>query len=162
MSDLQRVRTWADALIALHLDASWSFGFDNAKRRAGLCDYTRKRISVSRYLTARYDDETNHQTLLHEIAHALAGASAGHGSRWKAVARDLGYVGGTTHRGETAVELAPWVGVCPSGHLAHRYRRPARQMSCARCAATFDPRFAFTWTRREITPAERLAAMTPR
>ena len=65
MSDLQRVRTWADALISLHLDASWSFGFDNAKRRAGLCDYTRKRISVSRYLSARYDDDTNHQTLLH-------------------------------------------------------------------------------------------------
>ena len=57
MSDLQRIRVWADALIALHLDDSWSFGFDNAKRRAGLCDYTRRRISVSRYLSARYDDD---------------------------------------------------------------------------------------------------------
>ena len=94
MSELSRVRIWADALIARHLDASWSFGFDNAKRRAGLCDYTRKRISVSRYLAARYDDDTNHQTLLHEVAHAIAGASAGHGTKWKAVARDLGYVGG--------------------------------------------------------------------
>src|SRR3546814_18270873 len=62
MSEMQRVRTWAEALIALHLDATWSFGFDNAKRRAGLCDYTRRRISVSRYLTARYDDDPNHQT----------------------------------------------------------------------------------------------------
>ena len=68
------MRVWADALIARHLDDSWSFGFDNAKRRAGLCDYTRKRISVSRYLAARYDDDTNHQTLLHEVAHAIAGA----------------------------------------------------------------------------------------
>ena len=68
MSELSRVRVWADALITAHLDDSWSFGFDSAKRRAGLCDYSRKRISVSRYLAARYDDDTNHQTLLHEVA----------------------------------------------------------------------------------------------
>jgi hypothetical protein len=162
MSDLQRIRVWADALIALHLDGSWSFGFDNAKRRAGLCDYTNRRISVSRYLSARYDDETNHQTLLHEVAHAIAGSDAGHGPRWKRIARDLGYIGGTTHRGETATDLAPWVGVCPAGHIAYRHRKASRATSCARCAPHFDERYVFTWTRREITGAARLAAMTPR
>lgn len=162
MTEPQRVRTWAEALLALHLDSSWSFGFDNAKRRAGLCDYGRKRISVSRYLSARYDDETNHQTLLHEVAHALAGPGAGHGPRWKAVARDLGYEGGTTHHGETAMELAPWVGVCPAGHTVYRHRRASRATSCALCAARFDPQHLFDWTRREITPATRLAARTPR
>lgn len=162
MSDLHRVRLWAEALITAHLDSSWSFAFDNAKRRAGQCDYTRKRISVSRYLTARYDDDTNHQTLLHEVAHALAGVKAGHGPKWKAIAHDLGYVGGVTHHGETAVELAPWVGTCPAGHLAYRHRRPTRATSCVKCAPRFDERFLFTWTRREITPATRLAAATPR
>ncbi|MEO7374544.1 MAG: M48 family peptidase, partial [Terrimesophilobacter sp.] len=55
MAELARVRRWADALIALHLDAMvWSFGFDNAKTRAGLCNYSSKRITVSRYLAARY------------------------------------------------------------------------------------------------------------
>ena len=162
MSELHRVRHWAEALITAHLDSSWTFAFDSAKRRAGLCDYTHKRISVSRYLAARYDDDTNHQTLLHEVAHALAGPRAGHGPRWKAVARDLGYVGGTTHHGETATELAPWIGVCPSGHMAYRHRRATRPTSCAKCARVFDERFLFTWTRREITPAARLAAMTPR
>ncbi|WP_137844111.1 SprT-like domain-containing protein [Microbacterium sp. 2FI] len=162
MSDPRDVRRWAEALIQLHLDPSWSFAFDSAKRRAGLCDYRRKRISVSRYLTARYDDDTNHQTLLHEVAHALAGAGAGHGARWKATARELGYVGGTTHNGETAVELASWVGTCPAGHVAYRHRRATRATSCARCAPVFDERFAISWSRREITPATRLAAMTPR
>ena len=76
MSEPHRVRQWAEALISSHLDSSWTFGFDNAKRRAGQCDYTRRRITVSRYLSARYDDDTNHQTLLHEVAHALAGATA--------------------------------------------------------------------------------------
>ena len=162
MSELHRVRHWAEALITAHLDSSWTFAFDNAKRRAGLCDYTHKRISVSRYLAARYDDDTNHQTLLHEVAHALAGAGAGHGPRWKAIARDLGYVGGTTHHGETATELAPWVGVCPNGHVTYRHRKATRATSCAKCAPRFDERFAFTWTRRDIPRAARLAAMTPR
>jgi SprT protein len=162
MSELHRVRHWAEALLVAHLDDSWSFGFDNAKRRAGLCDYTRKRISVSRYLAARYDDDTNHQTLLHEVAHALAGPNAGHGAAWKRVARDLGYVGGTTHDGETAVELAPWVGTCPTGHLAYRHRKPTRAASCVKCAPRYDERYLFTWVRRDITPATRLAASTPR
>jgi len=162
MSELHRVRVWAEALIDLHLDPSWTFGFDNAKRRAGLCDYTRKRISVSQYLAARHDDDANHQTLLHEVAHALAGPQAGHGPAWKTIARELGYVGGTTHRGETATELAPWVGVCPAGHVAYRHRRPNRPTSCVRCAPRFDTRFVFTWTRREITRAARIAAVTPR
>jgi hypothetical protein len=162
MSELSRVRRWAEALIAAHLDPSWSFGFDNAKRRAGLCDYTRHRITVSRYLAARYDDDTNHQTLLHEVAHAIAGPTAGHGRAWKTTARELGYVGGTTHRGETATELAPWVGVCPAGHVAYRHRRTTRPTSCAACAPRFDERHLLTWTRREITPAARLAALTPR
>ncbi|MGW9113342.1 SprT-like domain-containing protein [Microbacterium sp. NPDC055683] len=162
MSDLQRVARWAEALIALHLDESWTFGFDNAKRRAGQCDYTRRRITVSRYLAARYDDDVNHQTLLHEVAHALAGRAAGHGPQWKRIARNLGYVGGTTHDGETATELAPWVGSCPSGHVVYRHRRPTRASSCVRCAPTFDRRFLLSWTRREITAADREAARTPR
>lgn len=156
------MRHWGEALIALHLDDSWSFAFDHAKRRAGQCDYTHKRITVSRYLAARYDDDTNHQTLLHEVAHALAGAAAGHGPRWKRVAHDLGYVGGVTHSGETATELAPWVGTCPAGHVAYRHRRPTRATSCVKCAPRFDDRHLFEWRRREITTATRLAALTPR
>lgn len=162
MSELAHVRRDAEEMLRTHLDSSWTFAFDNAKRRAGACDYTRKRITVSRYLAARYDDETNRQTLLHEIAHALAGARAGHGAAWKRTALALGYTGGVTHHGETATELAPWVGVCPAGHIAYRHRKATRPTSCAKCSRRFDERHLFTWTRREISPATRLAAMTPR
>ncbi len=162
MADLNRVRIWGEALIALHLDETWSFDFDNAKRRAGLCDYRRKRITVSRYLAARFEDDEIHQTLLHEVAHALAGHDAAHGPAWKRIARELGYVGGTTHTGETATELAPWIGRCPAGHLVYRHRRPARATSCAKCSRRFDARYVFEWTRREITAADRKAALVPR
>lgn len=162
MAELDRVRIWGEALIRLHLDDSWSFGFDHAKQRAGQCDFQKKHISVSRYLAARFDDDEIHQVLLHEVAHALAGHKAAHGASWKRIADDLGYVGGATHRGETATELAPWVGNCPAGHVTYRHRRPSRATSCAKCSRAFDPRHLFEWTRREITPATRLAAQMPR
>ncbi|WP_417510314.1 SprT-like domain-containing protein [Microbacterium sp.] len=162
MADLNRVRVWAEALIRMHLDESWAFGFDNAKRRAGQCDFRAKRITVSRYLAARFDDDEIHQVLLHEVAHALAGHRAAHGPSWKRIAREIGYVGGTTHQGETAVELAPWIGTCPVGHVTYRHRRPSRATSCAKCSKTFNPQFEFNWMRREITPAAKLAARTPR
>src|ERR1700712_4984170 len=128
-----RVRHWAHALITLHLDPSWSFAFDNAKTRAGLCNYTDKRISVSRYLAARYEDDEIHQVLLHEVAHAMAGSRSGHGPKWKAIAADLGYEGKRTHDGATATEFAPWVGTCPVGHVHYRYKTPTRPLSCGKC-----------------------------
>ncbi|MGN6502855.1 MAG: SprT-like domain-containing protein [Pseudolysinimonas sp.] len=148
MAELERVRTWAEALIRLHLDPSWTFGFDNARTRAGLCSYDKKRISVSRLLAARYEDDEIHQVLLHEVAHALAGAGAGHGPRWKKVARELGYEGKRLHGGAIADELAPWVGHCPAGHVHYRYKRPTRVVSCARCSRSFDLRYEISWQKR--------------
>ncbi|GAA4266328.1 SprT-like domain-containing protein [Frondihabitans peucedani] len=149
MADLARVRQWADALIGLHLDpAVWSFAFDNAKTRAGLCDYTKHRITVSRHLAGRYDDDEIHQVLLHEIAHAIAGSKAGHGQRWRAVAGDLGYEGGRLHDGAIASELAPWVGRCPAGHEHYRYRTPAKPLACGRCARRYDAANLIAWTKR--------------
>ncbi|NEM91157.1 SprT-like domain-containing protein [Galbitalea soli] len=159
MADLNRVRTWADALIALYLDpAVWTFGFDNAKARAGLCDYSRHRISVSRYLAAKYDDDEIHQILLHEVAHAIAGPRTGHGAKWKRIGAEIGYVGARLHDGDPVDELAPWVGVCPSGHRFYRYRKPTRALACARCSRRFDPAHLIDWTHRTVDPAVRRAA----
>ncbi len=148
MAELARVRTWAEALIRLHLDPGWSFAFDNAKTRAGLCNYTAKRISVSRHIAVRSGDDDIHQVLLHEVAHALAGPRAGHGPGWKRVAAELGYEGGRTHSGPVPDELAPWVGTCPNGHLTYRYRRPSRPTSCGVCSRRFDPALRIAWARR--------------
>lgn len=158
MAELDRVRRWAEALIAVHLDAGWSFGFDSAKTRAGLCNYTAKRITVSRYLAARYEDDEIHQVLLHEVAHAVAGATAGHGPRWKAVAADLGYEGKRLHDGAIANELAPWVGTCPGGHTHYRYRKPVRALACGRCSKRFDPAHLITWSARVVTASVRAAS----
>jgi hypothetical protein len=148
---LVRVRRWAEALIVMHLDPDvWSFGFDNAKTRGGQCDHGAKRITVSKYLAARFDDDEIHQVLLHEVAHALAGPRAGHGARWKTIARDLGYVGNRTLDKPVAEDLAPWVGRCPSGHLHYRYRMPAKPLSCGACSRRFSQEFVIVWERRAV------------
>ena len=150
MAELARVRGWANALIALHLDESWTFGFDSAKTRAGLCNYTNKQISVSRHLASRYDDDEIHQVLLHEVAHALAGTRAGHGPRWRRVAADLGYEGKRLHDGAIASELAPWLGNCPAGHLHYRYRRPTRVLACGICSRRFTAANRIDWQKRTL------------
>jgi predicted SprT family Zn-dependent metalloprotease len=150
VADLDRVKKWANALIALHLDPTWTFAFDNAKTRAGLCNYTDMRISVSRYLAARYEDDDIHQILLHEVAHAMAGTRAGHGAKWKSVAKELGYEGKRLHDGPIADDLAPWVGACPAGHVHYRYKRPQRQLACGKCSRRFDAANVITWTSRTV------------
>jgi len=142
------VRVWAEALIRMHLDPSWSFGFDRARTRAGSCDHARRRITMSRHLAAAWDDDEVHQILLHEVAHAMAGSRAGHGPVWRRTAAELGYVGGRTHDGPVAVDQARWIGRCPAGHEHHRFRRPTRSVSCARCSGRFDPAHLITWTQR--------------
>ena len=150
MADLDDVRDLAHDLIAHHLDErEWSFAFDNAKMRAGLCDYRAKRISLSRYLAARYDGEEVRQILLHEIAHALAGSKAGHGPKWKAVAKGIGYDGKRTHDGSAAAELAPIVGYCPAGHEFFRFKKATRPLSCGRCSRGFNKNNLITWHRRD-------------
>lgn len=152
MAELVRVRTWANALIDLHLDSSWSFGFDNAKTRAGLCNYTTKRITVSKYLAARYEDDEIHQVLLHEVAHAIAGTRAGHGARWKTIAAELGYEGKRLHDGAIANEFAPWLGTCPAGHVHYRYRTPTRPLACGKCSARFSSAHLIVWRKRTVPP----------
>ena len=58
------------------------FQFDNAKRRAGCCDYRYKRIQLSKYFTEHNSNQQIINTILHEVAHALAGPRAGHGLKW--------------------------------------------------------------------------------
>ena len=71
--DLQHARQLAIDLIEAHgLAPRWKFAFDRAIRRFGNCDYTRRRITLSAPLTLLNDEEKVKDTILHEIAHALA------------------------------------------------------------------------------------------
>jgi predicted SprT family Zn-dependent metalloprotease len=161
MVDAEVVVALAERLLAQHLPhAGWRFGFDNAKRRAGACDYTRRRITLSRHLAAKAGEEEVLQVLLHEVAHALAGHAAAHGPRWRSVARRIGYTGSRLHTGPIADEHATWIGRCPSGHLHYRFRRPTAPLSCGVCSSRFSPATQITWRHRTEAAAEPTATLS--
>lgn len=144
------VRIMAEIKMAEHLDMNqWTFSFDSAKRRAGLCNYTDKVISISRYMVDIHSMEETLQVVLHEVAHALAGKNAGHTKKWLQVAKSIGYKNEEFTGKEIAVETATWIGVCPQGHRHYRYRKPKNMLSCTLCNSGFDARNLIRWRHRE-------------
>ncbi|MEY4391246.1 MAG: hypothetical protein RLZZ400_989 [Actinomycetota bacterium] len=123
----------------------WQFDFDNGKRRAGLCNYTDRKITISKYLVGIHSVDESLQVLAHEIAHALCGPNEGHGKVWKATAKQLGYRHEKFSGNEIAKEKAPWVGHCPKGHEHYRYRRPTRVLSCAICSRSYSDAHRIVW-----------------
>jgi predicted SprT family Zn-dependent metalloprotease len=76
----------------------WRFEFDNSTRRAGCCNYADRIISISFELARNASEEDIHDTILHEIAHALVGKKHNHDKVWKQKAREIGCSGKRTHR----------------------------------------------------------------
>lgn len=163
--DLLEVRRMAVGLMQQHGLGHWTLTFDRAKTRAGQCRYDRREISLSATLMRLQAEPDVRETILHEIAHALAGPGAGHGSAWRATAMRIGASGEVRLRTQ-ALPKAEWVGTCPAGHQAHRHRRPAQPLSCVRCSRTFSPAALLTWTYRgrpvPMTPKYRAAERTIR
>lgn len=149
LNKFDRVFALAERKLAEHLDPQvWSFGWDNARRRAGLCNYTDRRISLSTYYAQVHSIDDSMQVLLHEIAHALTGKDAAHGKVWLNKAKSIGYRAEKFTGREIAEEFAPWVGTCPNGHQHYRYRKPTRGLSCALCSRTYSRANLIEWQSR--------------
>lgn len=132
----------------LGLDSSWEFVFDSAKQRAGLCNYSDHKISLSKYIVEYHSIDQSEQVILHEIAHALAGKSAGHGPNWKSVAKSLGYRAEKFTGKEIAEQTAKWIGECRNGHRHYRFKSPRAKLSCLYCGRGFNPRNVISWIKR--------------
>jgi predicted SprT family Zn-dependent metalloprotease len=87
--DLRSAEILAKSLMLQHGMTDWTFRFDHARRRFGLCSTTRKLISLSAHLVRLNDEPEVRDTILHEIAHALTPGD-GHGQEWKAACRRIG------------------------------------------------------------------------
>jgi predicted SprT family Zn-dependent metalloprotease len=139
----------AKAAMSEHLDTDkWSFAFDSAKKRLGACKWETNEISLSRYFVDLHSLDEIRQVLLHEIAHALSGSTAGHSKKWKDNATRIGYRHEKISGEEIGNATARFVGTCPNGHTAYRHRKPKTELSCSRCARRFDRRFLITWVIR--------------
>lgn len=87
---LRKVAVQARTLMDRHGLEDWTLLFSPARRTLGQCDSRRKRILLSRHHAVMDPPMLVTDTILHEIAHALAGHEAGHGPAWKAIARRVG------------------------------------------------------------------------
>ena len=130
------------------INGSWKFEFDSAKRRAGLCNYTARTISLSKHLVLLHDVDQAKQVLWHEIAHALCGKNEGHGKVWLATAKGLGYRADRFSGTKIAQSTARWSGVCPAGHEHFRFRKPTRPLSCGVCGKGFSKANLIRWSER--------------
>ena len=112
----------------------WTFGFATTKRRLGVCKYRTKRIEIAEFYALNNPPEKVFDTLLHEIAHALAGPTARHGPVWKAVAVRIGATPRScADANKTIVMPGDWQATCPTCQkVYHRYRRP-KSLSRYRC-----------------------------
>jgi predicted SprT family Zn-dependent metalloprotease len=132
--DLKELKTCTNREMSKHGLNGWSFGLAATKRRLGVCKYRTKRIEISEYYALNSPPETVLDTLLHEIAHAIAGPGTHHGPIWKAVAIRLGATPRACENShQPVVKPGDWQASCPNCEkVFHRYRRP-RSLTGYRC-----------------------------
>ena len=87
---LTNIAAMARGLMDEHGLDTWTFAFLEAERRLGDCHFGDRVIRVGRAHALDASEAEIRDTILHEIAHALAGPEARHGARWKAIARRIG------------------------------------------------------------------------
>lgn len=96
---LTDAKNLARELMNAHGLADVPFEFNRHKRSLGVCkfrgpykdgEYKVMGIALSEKWTPFLSEAEVKDTVLHEIAHALAGFKAAHGYKWKAMARKVG------------------------------------------------------------------------
>jgi predicted SprT family Zn-dependent metalloprotease len=143
--DLAVAERMARFLMRKHgLAGEWKFEFDRAVLRFGSCQWRRKKITLSAHLTELNDESQVRDTILHEIAHALAPPRAGHGKKWQKIARAIGCNGMRCYGDEVVAPQPKFVGTCPSCSMTVKRNRRNR-LSCAKCDRRFNPKFLLVW-----------------
>lgn len=141
------VETLARELLAEHMPATadrWRIEWGDAKRLFGVCYPRRRIIRFSRYLIVRASAAEMRNTVIHEVAHAIAGPGVGHGAKWRRIERALGGNGDVRHSIPQEVVDYKWRTECPNGHTGYRNRRD--RVACGRCTDVFDERYLLTYT----------------
>ena len=121
----------AETLIRQHGLDGWSFQFDSAQKRAGACAFNTKVISLSRFYCIKASDAQVRDTVLHEIAHALAGPKHNHDATWKRIARSIGCTADRCH----TVDFAPakYIASCSRCGWHQKKNRRLRGGVCKTC-----------------------------
>lgn len=101
----------------------WSFRWNKRKSHLALCDFGNKTIQLSIFYAQIGSHEDINDSILHEVAHAIAGPDAGHGPKWKKVCREIG--ARPIRCGKTVPNMpSKYKGTCPGcGHIYSAHRK---------------------------------------
>lgn len=130
---ISQAKEKAIALLASHKLAHWKFEFDNSVRRFGVCRRHKQVISLSRKLVELNSEEIVTDTLLHEIAHALAPAYSHHNHEWKRIAREIGCNGERCYGEEVATPPKRYTLECPECKKIIHKDRVRKGVACGSC-----------------------------
>lgn len=159
-----QVTTLARTLMAEHglVHPAWTFRLGRPKTRLGFCQWwngSRGRDAIGQIVFSKHflhlDDYQIKDTILHEIAHAIAGHKADHGPEWRMVCRQIGALPNECAdlKSEERVEHK-WTGICPNDytHTAKRNQltKRGRYSACSTCCRKFNggvftEKFLFDW-----------------
>ena len=122
----------------------YTFRFDNARRRLGQCNYTRKTITLSKHICLENVDKAEGKlkdTMLHELAHAFAyevhGRGVHHDYRWVAIAKSIGCDGKRCYSGDDVkpIKNSKYTHTCPTcANTTPRHKMTRRSYSCTPCS----------------------------
>jgi len=124
-------------------ELGYQFEWDNAKTRIGCCKYSKKKITLSKYLYSNNLDKVDEliDTILHEIAHAISlhlygiDQGRGHGKEWRSVALQVGSNGKRCSK-VLKQKNTKYTAKCPNSDCDVTYnfhRKLKRNVSCAKC-----------------------------
>ena len=89
---LREVAGMSRRLMDAHGLTDWTLAFVEARRRLGDCCHRERTIRIGRAHALEGSEAQIRDTVLHEVAHAIAGPEAGHGPLWRATARRIGAI----------------------------------------------------------------------
>jgi predicted SprT family Zn-dependent metalloprotease len=123
----------------------WTFEFDRANRRTGCCKHSTRTISLSYEYALRNDLDNIKNTILHEIAHAIAGPGAGHGPKWKEVCILVGARRERCCSESVDMPKGRWQATCKGcGHKFHKHQAP-KSINNRYCRTCGPVKGALTW-----------------
>lgn len=132
MNNLCDVFHEARNLLTKYELVNWSFGFNNNVRRIGLCNFTEKRIELSKWFVLNNTMCHVLDCVLHEIAHSLSGQLV-HNKKFRDKCKEIGCFCHLSRRKGIVMPFGKVLGVCPAcDNKVYRHRRP-RKLRCSNC-----------------------------
>jgi predicted SprT family Zn-dependent metalloprotease len=128
----------ARELMERHKLNDWKLKFDESKSHIGLCRYSEKTIYLSYPYVEINEEKIIRNTILHEIAHALAGSRNGHNRIWRTIAKSIGCTGERCTSGADKPR-GKWTRCCNNcGYEQQSYRRTSKKRACGKCCNDYN------------------------